>query len=162
VGLPPGDPFGEQNAPHLTALDLDALLMRCLGQGVQGPMGRFLLVGLVLRSQAAIRLQDEPTGWQEGHQGYNSAAFPFGDAPFAPGAGPIAQPIKPLCIKSRQSLTDGLLVAGKLCRNGAGAQALPTQHNHPGAANPIGGGMPTPSQLAHLAFLGSILRWTSE
>jgi hypothetical protein len=50
VGLAPGDALGQQNAPHLTAPNLDTMLLRGFCQRIQGPMRRLLLVGLVLRA----------------------------------------------------------------------------------------------------------------
>lgn len=125
-------------------------------------MRRFLLAGLVLRSQAAIGLQDEPTGWEQGHQGDECAAFLFGDAPFAPGPRSVTEPVKSPRIESGQPLAHGLLMAGELSRNGAGPQTLPTEGNHLRSTSPIGRGMTAASELAHLAFLSGMLRRASK
>lgn len=162
MGLAPGDPFGEQNAPHLTALDLDPVLLGGLGQGIQRPMRRFLLLGFILGSQAAIGLQHEPPRREQGDQGHQRATFLFADAPFAPRPGPIAQPIESAGVEREQSFAHGLLVAEKLSGDGAGAEPLPTEDDHLGPADPIGGGMTAPSQLADLALFERILRWTRK
>jgi hypothetical protein len=119
-------------------------------------------MGLVLRAQAAIWLQDAPTGWEERHQGYERAAVSFGDASFAPGTRSVAESVDPTRIEGAPSFADGLLVAGEFSGDGPGALAGPTEHDPLGPADPIGGGMAAPSALAHLAFLHGILRWASH
>jgi hypothetical protein len=128
----------------------------------KGKSGRPLLVGLVPGSQAAIRLQDEPTGRQQGHEGHERAAFACADAPLAPGTGPIAQPVDPMDMEGLQSLTHRLLMARKFSGDGSGAQPLPAEQDHLRPADPISGGVPTGGELAYLAFLGRILGWASH
>jgi len=53
-------------------------------------------------------------------------------------------------------------MAGEFSGDSTGAQSLPTQPDHLGTADPVGGGMSAPSELADLAFLGGILRWASN
>jgi hypothetical protein len=62
----PADPFGLQDAADLAAADGDAFGLGGRGQGVQGPLGRLLLVG---GHQAPIRLATQPTGRVAGNQG---------------------------------------------------------------------------------------------
>jgi hypothetical protein len=80
----------------------------------------------------------------------------FGDAPLAPGSGSIAQPVEPAGVKGEQPLTDGVLMASEFCSDSTGAESLPTGGDHLGAADPVGGGMTAKSELADLAFFGSI------
>src|SRR5262249_44973356 len=103
VGLPPGNPLGQQNAPYLAALDLDTMLLGCRGQRVQGPVSGVLLAGFVLWPQAPIRLEHELSGWEQGDQGDERAAFLFGDASLASSPGPIAQAIDPAGVEGEQS-----------------------------------------------------------
>jgi hypothetical protein len=42
--MPPAESFFQQDAPNLTPLDLDALVLRCTCQGIQAPL--VLFVGL--------------------------------------------------------------------------------------------------------------------
>ena len=58
-GLAPRDTLRQQDAPHLAALDLNAVLLGGSGQGIQGLVSGFLLVDCVLRSRATIGLQNQ-------------------------------------------------------------------------------------------------------
>ncbi len=78
------------------------------------------------------------------------------------GTWPVAEPVDALGVEPVQPLPHGLRVAAQLVGDLGGAQAVPAVGDHPGAPDPVAGGVPGAGQLADGALFGGVDWWSGE
>jgi hypothetical protein len=125
-------------------------------------MGWLLLTSFILWTQASIWLTHQPPRRYSGDQADQKAAFCFGEPPLAASTRSISQAVETVRVEGSESLAHRLGMAMELSGDGRGTQALPTEGNHLGSADPVAGSMATAGQFTHLAFLSGILRWAGK
>jgi hypothetical protein len=86
----------------------------------------------------------------------------LGEPRLAAGTGAVTKPVQPLGIEPLDALAHGLGVAVKFGGDLAGPRSVPAAADHPGAGNPVAGGVAAGRELADRAFLGGILGWSGR
>jgi hypothetical protein len=151
--MPPADSFPEQNAPDLTPLHLDALLVCRTNQGIQTPLGFLLGFG---GAELVAHLLG-PARWRRAGKRNDPSSLLLGESRFPSRTRTISQAIDALGIEAGDALPHGLWMAPQFPGDDRGALPLPAADNHPCAGNPIPWGMATAGQLADLLLFFFVL-----
>jgi len=136
----PPHPFAPENASDLTPFDLDPSFVCGLGQGIQAPLRRGLLVS---RFQGSIPLSLQRPWSRFFCQGNDPAAFCFGETSMASRTRAVSQTIESLLIKTLEMDPYRFGTTLYFCCDGVDAHPIPTVHHHARSHDPIGGAMPT-------------------
>src|SRR5260370_8387804 len=94
------------------------------------------------------------------HQGDERTALGLAEARLAAAAGPHPQPVQAALVEGMQPFPHGVRMTVERERNRARPLTIPAAHDQLGMENPVGGGMHTGHEFAHLALFPRIERWT--
>jgi hypothetical protein len=155
----PADPFGLEDAADLAAADSDAFGVGGRSQGVQGPLGRLLVLG---GGEGAVGLALKAPGRVAGHQGNDPSALQLPQPPRAARAGQVAEVIQAAGVEAVQPAVDGALVAAELGGDLADLDAIPAQGDDAGALQPARRRVPSVGEPADAALLGRVGGWPGK
>jgi hypothetical protein len=114
------------------------------------------------RGQQPLAALVQAAGRRRAGQGDEPATVGLGDAPRSAGSWPVAEPVDALGVEPVQPLPHRLWVAAQLLGDLGGALAVPAGGDHPGAPDPVAGGVPGAGQLADGVLFGGVDWWSGE
>jgi hypothetical protein len=152
---PPARPLGQQDAADLAAADGDAQLVGGLDHGVQGPLGRLLLV---LGGKGPVGLPDQPTRWSLADQGDELPALGLAQPAWPARSGQVAESAHAVGVAAVQPLPHGLGVAPQRGGDLGDALAVPAAAHDAGAQDPVAGRVTAGGEPADGALLVGVGR----
>jgi hypothetical protein len=156
---PPAHSLGLQDPADLAAAHGDALGLGGLGQRVQGPLRRLLLVG---GDQGAVGLAHQPPGRVAANQGDDPSALQLGKPPGAARAGQVAQAVQAVGVEAVQPAVDRAGMAVQRLGDLANLGAVPAQGDDTGALQPARRGVAGVSEPTDAAFFGGVGGWPGK
>ena len=144
--LSPAHPFAQEDTTDLAAFDRDAHLFGGLGQRIEAPLRRALLIA---GHHRPIPLCHQPPWGRLTHQRDDLAVIGGCQSTATSRFRSISQPLNAFRIEAMQPTPHRLRTAMQFLRNRFDPLAIPATRYHACVHNPIGWPVPTHCQFAH-------------